>query len=302
MKKRRVFGIGEIVLDVIFRQGQPQASMAGGSVLNALVSLSRGDESVFIVSETGQDHVGEMILSFLDDNGISTEYVYRFEKGQTPVAFAFLNDQMNASYEFYKQYPSVRRLIIPKTFSSDDVLLFGSFYGIAPEVREDVRKAVSEAKKNNALIIYDPNIRSQHKLDENCRNFIIENMIMANIIRASDEDLNYIFGVDNPENAYNIVKEYCDILVVTQNSKDVILFTHDLCISYPVPRIKPVSTIGAGDNFNAGMVKAIITNNIKSNDLNVNGRVTEDSWNKIIMEGISYSSKVCLSYENYIPK
>ena len=38
---RRVFGLGETVFDIIFKDGQPLSAKAGGSVLNALVSLAR---------------------------------------------------------------------------------------------------------------------------------------------------------------------------------------------------------------------------------------------------------------------
>ena len=38
---RKIYGIGETVLDIIFKDGQPQAAKAGGSVLNSMVSMGR---------------------------------------------------------------------------------------------------------------------------------------------------------------------------------------------------------------------------------------------------------------------
>ena len=38
---RMIAGIGETVLDILFRNGQPQAAVPGGSVFNAMVSLGR---------------------------------------------------------------------------------------------------------------------------------------------------------------------------------------------------------------------------------------------------------------------
>jgi len=38
---RTVYGLGETVLDIIFKNRQPVSAKAGGSVLNALVSLAR---------------------------------------------------------------------------------------------------------------------------------------------------------------------------------------------------------------------------------------------------------------------
>ena len=38
---RKVIGIGETILDIIFRNGQPTAAVPGGSVFNGVVSLAR---------------------------------------------------------------------------------------------------------------------------------------------------------------------------------------------------------------------------------------------------------------------
>ncbi len=62
-------------------------------------------------------------------------------------------------------------------------------------------------------------------------------------------------------------------------------------------KIQPVSTIGAGDNFNAGMIAAIYKTGIKRDQLAVMG---EDLWSKVISSGVDFASDVCMSYENYI--
>lgn len=41
MQNRAIVGIGETVLDIVFRNNQPQAAVPGGSVFNAMVSLGR---------------------------------------------------------------------------------------------------------------------------------------------------------------------------------------------------------------------------------------------------------------------
>ena len=38
---RKVIGIGETVLDIIFRDGQPIGAVPGGSVFNGVISLGR---------------------------------------------------------------------------------------------------------------------------------------------------------------------------------------------------------------------------------------------------------------------
>jgi len=55
---RKVIGIGETIVDVLFRDHQPVAAVPGGSSFNALISLSRMQVPTLFVSEVGADRVG----------------------------------------------------------------------------------------------------------------------------------------------------------------------------------------------------------------------------------------------------
>lgn len=63
---RKVFGIGETILDIIFRNDQPQKAVPGGSVFNGLISLGRLNVPVSFISELGNDRVGDMIRDFME--------------------------------------------------------------------------------------------------------------------------------------------------------------------------------------------------------------------------------------------
>ena len=71
----RIFGLGEIVYDVLFKEMQPLAAKAGGSMLNSLVSLARTGQKAYMISETGNDLVSEAIITFLKENKVNTEYI-----------------------------------------------------------------------------------------------------------------------------------------------------------------------------------------------------------------------------------
>jgi fructokinase len=64
-----------------------------------------------------------------------------------------------------------------------------------------------------------------------------------------------------------------------------------------VKKIKPVSTIGAGDNFNAGMITAIYSKNISGDDIM---KLKGEDWADIISYAVDFATEVCMSYENYI--
>ena len=96
---RRVIGIGETILDILFKNNQPTVAVPGGSVFNGLVSLGRAGANVTFISEVGGDRVGNIILDFMKDNGISTDNVMVYPDRKSPVSLAFLNEKNDAEYK-----------------------------------------------------------------------------------------------------------------------------------------------------------------------------------------------------------
>ena len=128
---------------------------------------------------------------------------------------------------------------------------------------------------------------------------IIENMQMASLIRGSDEDFRTIFGVNNADEAWVVVKEYCKCLVYTANTEGVFVRTTSFSGKFEVQKIDPVSTIGAGDNFNAGMITSIYLNNIRRDKLET---LNSGEWQVLIEPAVAFATHVCMSYENYISR
>jgi fructokinase len=295
---RKIYGIGETVLDIIFKDGQPQAAKAGGSVLNSVVSMGRMELPVSFISEYGQDDVGNLIDNFLKTNGVNTSFVHRYYQGSTALALAFLNEKNDAHYSFYKDYPGKRLDIDFPIIEIDDIVQCGSFYAIWPEIRDKFKKIISNANEKGALIIYDPNFRKTHisELDA-FKPLIIENMQMTSLLRGSDEDFKNIFGVNNADEAWDVVRKFCNCLVYTANIEGVYVRTTTFSGKFPVRKITPVSTIGAGDNFNAGMITSIYRKKIKNEQLEkLNGM----EWGEVISTAVAFATNVCLSYENYV--
>ncbi|MBN2520676.1 MAG: carbohydrate kinase [Bacteroidales bacterium] len=296
---KKIYTIGETVLDVIFNNNEPETAKPGGSALNTSVSLGRVGLPVSFISEWGNDKVGNLIHLFLKANHVNTNYVYRFSEGQSALALAFLDKNRDASYNFYKKFPEKRLQIEPPEINENDIILYSSFYAITKEIRPKLIEILQTAKKANAILIYDPNFRKAHA-DElpNLKDYILENISFADIVRGSNEDFNNIFETTTPEAAYQEVKKAgCKALIYTANKNEVTIMAENYDKQYSVPVIKPVSTIGAGDNFNAGIIYGLFKNNISKLQLNSNSDIY---WDEIINYGIQFAGDVCLSYENYI--
>ena len=298
---RRVIGIGETILDVLFKDNQPKAAVPGGSVFNGIISLGRAGANVTFISEVGGDKVGNIILDFMKENGVGTDNVMVYPDRRSPVSLAFLNEKNDAEYIFYKDYPNLRLDAEMPEVTGDDIIMFGSYYAITPQLRDKVKELLDRARKAGAIIYYDVNFRKSHAHEAiKLMPIILENFEYADIVRGSNEDFGFMFGMTDSDKVYqHKVSFYCPRFICTNGGEGLCLRTASLKKDYPVAPLQTVSTIGAGDNFNAGLVFGLLKNRIRRADLD---ELTEADWDKIIASGMSFSKEVCTSLDNYISK
>ena len=259
MAKRRVIGIGETVFDILFKEDQPQKGVPGGSTFNSIISLGRAGVPCAMVTEVGGDHIGDIIFNYLNSNGVSSEYVYRHEQIKSHISLAFLDEHNDAQYIFYKDHASVSLDGKMPEIGKDDVVLFGSFFAINPVIRPVVGGLVHAAHEAGAWIYYDVNFRKAHLADlPNVMANIEENMGLSNVVRGSMEDFHYLYSLQNGDDIYQRVSRHCDTLILTDGARPIRVYTPEGCQLYPVQEIETISTVGAGDNFNAGYIYAMI--------------------------------------------
>lgn len=296
---RKIYCIGETVYDIIFRNGKAVESCPGGTVLNTSVSLGRMGEKVYVVGDQANDAIGNIIADFLSDNNVSTKYLTLYNDAKSRVALAFLYDTREPAYSFYKIRVNGEIKITFPEVKHDDIVLFGSFTSIKAEVRDDLMACLRQAKDAGAILIYDPNFRPSHLKDrERALPLIKENLEIADITKGSNEDFQLIFESNSALDTNEIVKGYgCRNFIYTANKYGVNLFTPDFHKVFDVPRITPVSTVGAGDSFNAGLIYGLIKQNVYASDLE---NMSLEVWRKVIYCAISFATHVCCSYDNFI--
>jgi fructokinase len=294
-----IYCLGETVYDIIFRNGQPVAAKAGGSMLNSAVSLGRCGLDVAMITELGDDQVGDMVMTFLNENHVSNSLIHPAIGFKTPVSLAFIDEKGDAHYSFYKTYPENRLDIAWPELKKGDVVLYGSFYSLHPAVHNKIAGFVRLAKEAGALTVYDPNIRRNHLREiMQLMPSVEENISLASIVRGSDEDFMNLFGLHNGEEVNNKIKDLgCNALILTRNAQGAESFRDGVPVSVPARPVDVVSTIGAGDSFNAGIIFGLVNKGFTNADLMSIG---EDDWIEILGFGIDFASEVCGSYENYI--
>ena len=333
----KIVGIGETVFDIVFKDGKPQAAVPGGSVFNAIISLGRtaGTDAsgsaaggsaagaflagvsasggtvasstaarcaaprVIMATQMGKDNASEIIIDFMQRNNVETTHAICVEGRQSTISLAMLDSRNDARYEFFRDSAMPKFQTPDIEFEPGDILLFGSFFSISPATRLQVRELVARARSQGAIIYYDINFRKgPHGNSPHIKEYIEENCALSTIVRGSSEDIGNIYGECTAAEAYrDHISSLCSNFICTKGADSTEVFSPGFHAIYPVHKIETLSTIGAGDNFNAGVVYTL-------SQLPALAALTlgREEWDKIVTTAHLFSAEVCQSYENYVPE
>lgn len=291
------------MLDIIFKNGKPIEAVPGGSTFNGIVSLGRAGVKTVFVSETGNDRVGEYVRDFLRDNNVDTSAINVFQETKSPVSLAFLDKDNNADYIFYRDQKHDHMDFAYPDIQKDDIVVFGSFYAVNPALRPQVSGLLEYARQRGAIIYYDVNFRKAHQADVmKVTPNLIDNLEYADIVRGSKEDFEVLYKKDSAERVYRAETSfYCKRFIYTDGSNPVSVFSNNgFHKEYAMPKTETVSTIGAGDNFNAGFIYGMIKYGVTRDD--VEQGLSEEVWDKLIATATAFSADCCKDIFNYISK
>lgn len=299
---RTITGMGETVLDILFRHNQPVAAVPGGSSFNALVSVGRAGLPCRFVGSVGNDHVGALTRTFMQDNGIATHLLSTLPQ-QSVVSLAFLDERAEAHYSFYRpaqaQPPTVPQGL---SFQADDVLLYGSFYACNPAMRAMVRPVLQAARQAGAIVCYDLNFRPPHAPQlPTLLPLIAENMQLSTLVRASHDDLQVVYGTHDAQAVYaQHIGPLCPLFVCTSGSGPIVVCTPHESWTVPVPPVEHVvSTIGAGDSFVAGLACGLLWQGVGRDAL---AQLSRQGWQALLATATAFAAATCASTDNYVPR
>lgn len=125
---------------------------------------------------------------------MNADNVSVFPDSKSPLSLAFLDENNNADYIFYKDHPHDQLEFATPEINAGDIVLFGSFFALNPVVRPQVAGFLEYAKSRGAILYYDVNFRASHqneimKITPN----LIENLEMADFVRGSHEDFGILY-------------------------------------------------------------------------------------------------------------
>ncbi|TGP85895.1 MULTISPECIES: carbohydrate kinase [unclassified Mesorhizobium] len=254
---------GEALIDMLPRtttQGEPAfAPYVGGAVFNTAIALGRLGAPAGFFSGLSSDLFGGQFREALGASKVSSTYAHTSPR-PTTLAFVRLNNGQ-ATYTFYDENTAGRMLTIedlPQLGGEIEAMLFGAISLIsepAGSAYEEFMRREHEAR----VMMLDPNIRPNFIPDKakHLRR-IREMMAMADIVKLSDEDLNWFGEAGSHE---DVVRNWLDrgpkLIVVTHGSEGAVGYSKQHRVTVMPETVKVVDTVGAGDTFNAGILASL---------------------------------------------
>lgn len=261
-----VTALGELLIDftMVSADGEGYPTMAahpGGAPANFLAALAKYGKRTALLGKVGTDAFGRLLRGTLEGAGIETRGIVASDDVFTTLAFVTLDASGDREFSFSRK-PGADTCI---RFEEIDLSLidearafhFGTLSLTDEPARSATQQAVAYAKAHGKLITYDPNLRKPLWKDlEAAKEQMLWGLRQADVVKISDEEVAFLFGLDPQAGAKQILAEFGVKLVFVTCGADGCFFMNAQA-SGQVPglsSIRVVDTTGAGDIFGGSAV------------------------------------------------
>ena len=263
-----VLVIGEALVDVVHGINGGIKNIPGGSPANTAVALARLGTKTYMKARTSHDQFGEEIRNYLTNQDVNLEYSLVVDSPSS-VINAVIQKDGSAKYEanlkgaadYGWTFEELNQVIDPDI----QIVQLGSLTSYVEPGATNVEKWFSQLRQSNKyLLSFDPNIR--HPLDgENevdVRKKAKKLASLSHVVKASDEDLKWIFSNNNPQDsAIKIIESGASLVIVTLGKKGAFAVNKKLeIVEVTANEIAVIDTIGAGDTFAAALITQLLEN------------------------------------------
>jgi fructokinase len=228
----------------------------GGSIFNIAVGLGRLQTPVGFLSCISTDFFGDMLASYLVENGVSTDFTLR-APGPTTLAFVSLPDGRHTEprYVFYASEAVDRSLKVadlPEQLPDQvRALHFGSI-SLVLEPGASTLETLMQRESGRRILSLDPNIRPSLIPDREAYRRRFEAWLrQVDIVRLSEADLAWLYpGAE----ALQVVRGWLEwgpsLCLLTLGPEGAYGVTaQGATATVASPRITVADTVGAGDTF-----------------------------------------------------
>ena len=264
-----VIALGELLIDFASKStdaaGYPtMAANPGGAPGNFLAALNAYGAKTGFLGKVGDDAFGHLLLGTLNQAGIETRGIVVDPTVFTTLAFVTFDDKGDRSFSFARK-PGADTLlrweeVDTSMIDAAKVFHFGTLSLTDEPVRTTTQKCVAYAKEKGKLITYDPNLRKPlWKSEEEAKEQILWGLLQADVVKISDEEVEFLFGLDPEAGASHILANFgVKLVFVTCGARGCFFKNREGSFSLPACEIRAVDATGAGDNFVAGFASEIL--------------------------------------------
>ena len=259
--KKEIITIGEALIDFIPQQKgkglkdvEGFVRRAGGAPANVAAAAAKLGARASVITQVGKDAFGDYIVETLEHAGVGTDKIFRTAQANTALAFVSLTEAGERSFSFYRK-PCADLLlsedkIQPHLFTDCYALHFCSVDLIESPMKRSHRKAIALAREAGAVISFDPNVRLPlFDQPEDCRRAVLEFLPYADIVKVSDDELQFLFGSEDIETVKQTVfGAGARMLVLTRGAAGSAAYTRDSAATAAGIPVQAVDTTGAGDS------------------------------------------------------
>lgn len=258
-----ILSCGEALIDMLPRETtkgeQSFAPYAGGALFNTAIALGRQGIKTGFISGLSTDLFGDLLREKLTKSDVTTELSVLSDR-PTTLAFVRLIDGQ-ATYTFYDENTALRLLEpadVPEIPDAVSAMVFGCI-SLVGEPCAGFFEALMTQNATKRVIMIDPNIRPSFITDPvPYRARLNRMMAISDIIKLSDEDLHWLMGSGDIEAlSRELLAKGAKLVCITQGADGVAGYSADHSVFVPATKVDVVDTVGAGDTFNAGLLRAL---------------------------------------------
>jgi len=228
----------------------------GGAPANVLAMASRLGKKTAMIGKVGDDQFGRFLTDVLKNIHVDTKGLVYTKEANTTLAFVSLDKNGDRSFSFYRN-PGADMLLAAADVDVEMVkncriFHFGTVSMTSNPSREATLFAVDTAKKNGAIISFDPNLRPLlwRNLEE-AKAMIVKGLPLADILKVSNEELEFITGIKDLEEGSKYLKDHygIQVILVTLGPAGCFYRIGGNQGILPTYDVKTIDTTGAGDAF-----------------------------------------------------
>ena len=275
-----VVALGELLIDFTCvsadADGYPtMAAHPGGAPANFLAAVTKFGGKTALLGKVGADTFGRLLTGTLEQAGIETRGIIASNDVFTTLAFVTLDEHGDREFAFSRKPGADTQLRFNELelplIDDAKAFHFGTLSLTDEPARATTYRAVAYAKERGKLITFDPNLRKPLWKDlDTAKEQMLWGLSQADVVKISDEEIEFLFGLNPQEGARKILNDYGVKLVFATCGADGCWFENQNACGHvdSLKGIKVVDTTGAGDIFGGSAVWKVLQTGKRPEELN----------------------------------